>query len=91
MSFSTLKLKDTLIENPEYILDLLRFINIEDFIYNDRRNEVRFNKETGSNLTTVLLNLNTLQYKDFSSGEHGDIFTLIIKSADLSIRYQVSV
>ena len=71
-------LKEKLINNPEDCIGLLEEIGYERIKYNANRNELRFAREADRNPTAVKFSLDTLQFVCFSTGDKGDIFTLVM-------------
>jgi len=77
-------LKDYLKNNEDETLKLLQSLDLVNFKYNDRRKEVRFSREFGSNPTGNVLSLSTLSYISYSGNDKGDIYTLIMNRLGLS-------
>lgn len=84
-------LKEKLVGNPDDCIGLLEEIGYEKIKYNANRNELRFAREADRNPTAVKFSLDTLQFVCFSTGDKGDVFTLVMTangcSFPESIRY----
>lgn len=71
-------LKEKLINNEDDCIELLESIGYEKIKYNAHKNELRFARDTDRNPTAVKFSLDTLKFVCFSTGDKGDIFTLIM-------------
>ena len=63
--------------------------------YRSKKNELRFSREYGHNPTSMRLKLDTLKFDGFSINVHGNIYTLVMKTKNLSfpnaLKYITSV
>ena len=52
--------------------------------YRSKQNELRFSREDGHNPTAMRLKLDTLKFDGFSINEHGNLYSLVMKTKKLS-------
>lgn len=52
--------------------------------YRNQKNELRFSREDGHNPTAMRLKLDTLKFDGFSINEHGNLYSLVMKTKKLS-------
>lgn len=52
--------------------------------YRSSKNELRFSREDGHNPTAMRLKLDTLKFDGFSINAHGNLYTLVMKTQNLS-------
>ncbi len=52
--------------------------------YRNQQNELRFSREDGHNPSSMRLKLSTLKFDGFSINLHGNIYSLVMKTKDLS-------
>lgn len=55
-----------------------------EITYRKQKNELRFSREEGRNPTSMRLKLNTLKFDGFSINLHGNIYTLVMETKNLS-------
>ena len=60
------------------MLDILNDLDFTNIKYNKMKDEIRFSREEGSNPSAVVLYIKTLHFQCFSTGEIGDIYTLVM-------------
>lgn len=84
-------LKERLIDNPDDCIGLLEDLGYENIKHNAHKNELRFAREADRNPTAVKFSLDTLKFVCFSTGDRGDIYTLVMTANGCSfpqaIRY----
>ena len=52
--------------------------------YRNQKNELRFSREDGHNPTAMRLKLDTLKFDGFSINAHGNLYSLVMQTKDLS-------
>lgn len=60
------------------MLDILNDLAFTNIRYNKMKDEIRFSREEGSNPSAVVFYIKTLHFQCFSTGEIGDIYTLVM-------------
>lgn len=58
---------------------ILESLGFDSVVFNSSNQTFRFAREQGRNPSSVILNLDGLKYKCFSTGEKGNLFSLIMK------------
>lgn len=65
-------------------MDILNDLGFTNITFHKGGQEIRFSREEGSNPTGVRLRLSDLRYRCFSTGDKGNIYTLIMERKILS-------
>lgn len=68
----------------DMVFSILETLGIENISYNNAKGQFRFAREAGSNPSSTLLDCNTLRYYCFSTGQKGNLFTLIMDRLNCS-------
>lgn len=78
------KLSEHLINNEDAVVKILESIGYQDIKYNSTRNELRFPREYGRNPSSCCLNLDTLTFICFSTGDKNNLYGLVMENKDLN-------
>ena len=81
---NALKLTEHLSNNKDDIYKILESLDFQNISYNPSHNEFRFAREYGRNPSSVRLNVDTLKYCCFSTGEYGNLYSLIMNRESLN-------
>lgn len=76
------KLNNILSGNFDAIETILEEVGVTDIHPNLTRREIRCSREEGRNPSSIRINIDTLYYKCFSTGEDGSIYSLIMDRLD---------
>ena len=81
---NALSLSNYLSNNLDACITLLESMDYTQITYRQQRNELRFSREDGHNPTAMRLKLDTLKFDGFSINEHGNLYSLVMRTKDLS-------
>lgn len=70
--------------NVDLCVTLLESLGYSQISYRAQRNELRFSREEGRNPTSMRLKVDTLKFDGFSTNLHGDVYTLVMETENLS-------
>lgn len=70
--------------NPDAVLDILNDLGFTNISLHKGDREIRFSREEGSNPTGMRLRMDDLRYRCFSTGDKGNLYTLIMNRKILS-------
>jgi hypothetical protein len=80
-----IELKKRLLNNPEHIENILEEYDFHNITVNSR--EIRCGFDEGTNNTSIRIKLNeTLSANDFGRDIHGDLFSLIMKCKEVTLK-----
>lgn len=79
-----LKLTEYLSGNSDACISILESLGYSNISYLPSRQELRFSREEGTNPTSMRLSLQSLKFVCFSTNEHGNLYSLVMKSKDYS-------
>lgn len=65
-------------DQKDMIFSVLETLGIENISYNSAKNQFRFARDPGRNPSSTLLDCRSLRYYCFSTGQKGNLFTLIM-------------
>lgn len=65
-------------------MTLLEAMNYTQISYRAHKNELRFSRDDGRNPTAMRLKLDTLKFDGFSINEHGNLYSLVMRTKKLS-------
>jgi len=72
------KLNEQLLGDFDAIVTILEALGITNINPNFTRREIRCSREDGRNPSSIRINVDTLYYRCFSTGEKGSIYTLVM-------------
>lgn len=81
---NALSLSNYLTNNVDACITLLESMGYTQITYRARKNELRFSHEDGHNPTAMQLKLDTLKFNGFSINLYGNLYTLVMKTENLS-------
>lgn len=85
------KLNEHLCGNYDDVITVLEELGLTNIHPNFNKGEVRCSREEGRNPSSVMINMNNLSYRCFSTGEKGNLYTLVMdklhKSFPQSLRW----
>jgi len=81
---NVLTLSNYLMNNLDGCISVLEEMGYSDISYRPSRNELRFSREGGHNPTAMRLKIDTLKFDGFSMNLHGNIYTLVMETENIS-------
>lgn len=81
---NALSLSNYLSNNLDACIALLESMDYTQITYRNQRNEIRFSREDGHNPTAMRLKLDTLKFDGFSINLHGNLYSLVMYTKNLS-------
>lgn len=72
------KLNERLCGNYDDVITVLEELGLSNIHPNHSRNEIRCSREEGRNPSSVRISIDNLSYRCFSTGEKGNLYTLIM-------------
>lgn len=72
------KLNERLCGNYDDVITVLEELGLSNIHPNQSKHEIRCSREEGRNPTSVRLNIENLSYRCFSTGEKGNLYTLVM-------------
>ncbi|MGF6375011.1 DNA primase [Clostridiales Family XIII bacterium PM5-7] len=81
---NVIQLNEHLFGNKNAIEQILESVGCANISYNSQRNEIRCSREEGKNPTGVLVDVENLKFKCFSTNEGGTIYNLVMYKMGIS-------
>lgn len=81
---NAISLSNYLSNNLDACITLLEAMDYTQITYRNQRNEIRFSREDGHNPTAMRLKLDTLKFDGFSINVHGNLYSLVMMTKELS-------
>ena len=79
-----MRLTEHLRGNADACIKILEDLGYNNINHISSKNELRFSREEGRNPTSMRLSTETLRFVCFSTNDYGNLYTLVMKSKDLS-------